>query len=159
MSDAESGGELAETDSQRPEHMPRLTASLGLKRGGLRAAEVSPPGLPWTCPPAPPVQGQPWSPVPPCGGAGNRLPQPHLGTPSASGPTPLADRHRPSLLSLPTHFLSLFTFSAFLFLLCPQCVHICTHTFITSARVWAGRDNKGVCQHACSLVCTCHLCC
>ena len=115
--------------------MPRLTASLGLKRGGLGAAEVSPPGLPWTCPPAPPVQGQPWSPVPPCGGAGNRLPQHHLGTPSPSGPAPLADSHPPSLLALPTHFLSLFTFSAFSFLLCPQCVHIRTHTFITSAHV------------------------
>lgn len=44
VSDAESGRELAETDSQRPEHMPRPTLYLGLERGEARTALQACPG-------------------------------------------------------------------------------------------------------------------
>lgn len=155
MSDAESGSELAETDSQRPDRMPKSTLSSGLKRGGVQAAKVSPPGLLWTCPPVPSVQGQRWSPVPPCGGAGNRLPQPPLGTLlKGLWPGPTGQVTDPAFsLHPPTSFF----FSPFL----PFCfssvlgVDVCVHTHSSHQHRCAG----SLCPRACPLVYTCHLCC
>lgn len=150
MSDAESGSELAETDSQRPKHRPTSTLSLGPKRGGLRAAKVSRPGLPQTCPPAPPVQGQPRSPVPPCGGAGHRLPQPHLGTPSASGLAPGA----PTRPFFPTHPLP-FSFHFFCLLVSPPslaCTYLYTHIHHSNTGMWAGVTARA-CARTRALLC------
>lgn len=41
VSEAESGSELTETESQRLEHIPKSTLYLGLKRGEVRGGEVS----------------------------------------------------------------------------------------------------------------------
>lgn len=149
MSDAESGSELAETDSQRPKHRPTSTLSLGQKRGGLRAAKVSRPGLPQTCPLAPPVQGQPRSPVPPCGGAG------HASLSLTWGPLqPLAWPRAPTRSSLLTHPLP-FSFHFFCLLVSPPslaCTYLYTHTHHSSRGMWAGVTARA-CARTHALLC------
>lgn len=81
---AHRGSELAGTDRRGWNKCPNHTPLPGPERGGPRTSG-SPPRLPLNRPPALPDRGQPWSPVPPCGGAGNRLPQPRLQPPLASG--------------------------------------------------------------------------
>lgn len=116
-----------------------------------------------------PDPGQLWSPVPPCGGAGNRLPQPRLGPSWASSTAlggeqrqrcpehsntlgrPHRESHPPSLLS-PTHLHRLSFHPAFSRSLCPQCAHL--HMHIVTSGQSNGLALTRACTRARALLCT-----
>lgn len=177
VSDAESRSELAETDSQRPEHMPKSTLYLGLKRGGTRASKVT-----LRASPGPAHQllltkashGLRCHPVVVPGTASLSLTLGPLSGMALKGQgeaaLPRAEQHSSlaplalevtSQPSLPSHLLPFSSFHLSCLLvstLSSVRAYLRTHIHHVSTGRWAHRDNKGVCPGTRSLVHNRHLC-